>query len=179
MSQSTISTIDPAPPNQAAKVSVPEQLISTRFKKTDSQPSQCTSLPKKVESSVAATKPAKAKLDDVDGGIVASDLWSAAYREAVESVQDEMDITILKGSSVAQLFQKLEEIDKDVTQKSAFVRGMEFLHSVKKPLENFKLALDLASPLAELEPVATTVVGVLKSVTAVSHYLLDSLHFSN
>ncbi|RAO65428.1 uncharacterized protein BHQ10_001440 [Talaromyces amestolkiae] len=164
--QSTISTIDPAPPDQATKVTVPD--VGTKVKKTESQPSQSTSLPKKIESSVAATKPTKVKLDDIDGGIVGSDLWSAAYREAVESMQDEMDITILKGSSVAQLFEKLEEIDKDVNQKSAFVRGMEVLKKAKKPLENFKLALDLASPLAELEPVATTVVGVLKGVTAIA-----------
>lgn len=173
-SQSTISKVDLAPPNQATKD--PERLASTKVSNTLSQAGQCSSQLEKIESSVTATKPAKAKLDV---GIVASDLWSAAYREAVDSLQDEIDVTILMGNNVAQLFQKLEEIEKDVTQESAFVRGVKFLHSIQNPLAKFKLALDLASPLAQLNPVATTVVGVLQAVTAVSHYLLNFLHVSN
>ncbi|KAH8695691.1 hypothetical protein BGW36DRAFT_429550 [Talaromyces proteolyticus] len=99
--------------------------------------------------------------------IVSSNLWSAAYREAVESLGEEIDVAILKGENVAQLFTKLEEIDKDVTQESAFVRGVRYLHSIQKPLETFKQALDLASPLANLEPTASTVVGVVRSVTTI------------
>jgi hypothetical protein len=82
-----------------------------------------------------------------------TDLWSAAYREAVESFGKDIDVAILKGSSAAQLLEKLEDIDKEATQES---------------LERFKLALDLASPLGSLDPTASTVLGVVRSVTAVS-----------
>jgi len=43
------------------------------------------------------------------------DVWSAAYREAVASLGTDIDITILKGDSVADLFRQLEQVDKDAT----------------------------------------------------------------
>jgi hypothetical protein len=49
-----------------------------------------------------------------------------------------------------------------------FLRGVAYLRSIQVPLERFKLALDLASPLANLDPAASTVIGVVRSVTAVS-----------
>ena len=100
--------------------------------------------------------------------IVSSDLWSAAYREAVDSLGNDIDVVILMGSDAAQLFRQLEDIGKEVTQDSAFLRGVAYLHSIQVPLERFKLALDLASPLSSVEPTAATVFGVVRSVTAVS-----------
>lgn len=96
-----------------------------------------------------------------------SDIWSAAYREAVESLGEEIT-TALSGKNAEQLFNELEDIEKEATHESAFLRGVQRLRSLKTPLDNFKLALDLASPLANLEPTASTVFGVVRSVTAVS-----------
>jgi hypothetical protein len=104
---------------------------------------------------------------DIDGVSAPSDLWSAAYREAVESLGEEIDVAILEGQSVAELFIKLEEIDQNVTQKDTFVRGIGYLHSIQGPLETFKTALDLASPVANIDPTASTIVGIVKSVTEV------------
>lgn len=101
-------------------------------------------------------------------GIDSPDLWSAAYREAVENFGGEIDLAILEERNVVQLFRELEDIKKEVTHESAFLRGVQYLHSIWVPLERFKLALDLASPLTNLEPTATTVCGVIRSVTAVS-----------
>ncbi|KAG2002730.1 hypothetical protein GB937_009603 [Aspergillus fischeri] len=53
-------------------------------------------------------------------------------------------------------------------QESAFNRGLQYLRSLQVPLETFKLLLDLMSPLASIEPTATTVVGLLKGVTAIA-----------
>ena len=106
--------------------------------------------------------------DDVISITVSSDLWSAAYREAVDSLGEDIDVAILSGSNVAQLFKELEEIDKEATEESAFLRGVAYLHSIQVPLERFKLALDLASPLSNIDPIATSVFGVVRSVTAVS-----------
>lgn len=106
--------------------------------------------------------------DDIGSVVVSSDLWSAAYREAVHSFGNDIDVAILKGKHLAQLFRELEEIDKDATQESAFLRGVRYLHSIQVPLERFKLALDLASPLTSVEPTATTVFGVVRSVTAIA-----------
>jgi hypothetical protein len=104
---------------------------------------------------------------DIGSVIVSSDLWSAAYREAIENLGDEIDIAILNGKNVAQLFKELEEIGKGVTHESAFLRGVRYLRSLQVPLERFKLALDLASPLTSFEPTAATVFGVVGGVTAV------------
>ena len=106
--------------------------------------------------------------NDIGTISVTSDLWSAAYREAINSLGDDIDVAILMASSTAQLFKELEEIDKDASQESAFLRGVAYLRSIQVPLERFKLVLDLASPLSKLDPTATTVFGVVRSVTAVS-----------
>jgi hypothetical protein len=85
------------------------------------------------------------------------------------------------GSSAAQMFVELEGIDKETTQQSAFLRGVAYLRSIQVPLERFKLALDLASPLGNIEPVASTVIGVVRGVTAVSipsDYCIDGNEWS-
>lgn len=111
---------------------------------------------------------------DIGDGFNNSDLWSAAFREAVDSLDKEIDVAILEGKNVEQLFRGLDEIDKEATQGSAFLRGVKYLHSIQVPLERFKLALDLASPLTSLEPTVTTVFGVVRSVTAVSSMRCES-----
>ena len=108
--------------------------------------------------------------NDLGSGVVSSDLWSAAYREAVFSLGKDIDVAILKGEHVAQLFKGLEDMDKGATQETAFARGVKYLRSIQVPLERFKLALDLSSPLTSIEPTAATVFGVLRSVTAVSFF---------
>jgi hypothetical protein len=108
--------------------------------------------------------------NDIGSITVSSDLWSAAYREAINSLGEDLDVAILMGVNAAQLFKELEEIDNDATQDSAFLRGVTYLRSIQVPLERFKLALDLASPLSKLEPTAATVFGVVSSVTAVSFF---------
>lgn len=100
------------------------------------------------------------------------DLWSAAYREAVEKLGKDVDVAILKGENVAELFMQLEELDKDTVQESAFLRGVKYLHSLQVPLERFKLALDLASPLTSIEPATSAVFGVVRGVTAVSPWTM-------
>ena len=103
-----------------------------------------------------------------------ADIWSEAYREAVESLGKEMDVAILMGNNATQLLMKLEDMDKEAYRKSAFLRGVAYLRSIQVPLERFKLALDLASPLSSLDPTASTVFGVVRGVTAVS--VIDSFH---
>ncbi|KAL2263935.1 hypothetical protein VTK26DRAFT_4122 [Humicola hyalothermophila] len=96
------------------------------------------------------------------------DLWSAAYREAVKSLGDGINVAILKGESVAELFRQLENLEKDTAAESAFLRGVKYLQSLQVPLERFKLALDLATPLTNLEPATSAVCGVVQCVTAIA-----------
>lgn len=103
--------------------------------------------------------------------IVSSDIWSTAYREAVDSLGKDIDVAILKGENIAQLFRQLEEIDQEVAEETLFLRGVKHLKSLQVPLEKFKLALDVAAPLASIEPTTTIVFGVVRSVTAVSSFL--------
>lgn len=100
---------------------------------------------------------------------VSSDLWSAAYSEAVSSFGKDLDVAMLQGKNVEQLFKQLEDLDKDSTQQPAFQRGVGYLRSIQVPLERFKLALDLTSPLATGLGPTTSVVGAVRSVTAVGH----------
>ncbi|KAL4412143.1 ankyrin repeat protein [Colletotrichum abscissum] len=103
---------------------------------------------------------------EVDGA--PSDLWSKAYQEAVQSMGQDVDVAILMGGNIAQLFKELERVDKDATDESAFLRGVRYLRSIQVPLERFKLALDLTAPLTALEPTTSTVFGVIRGVTAVA-----------
>lgn len=95
------------------------------------------------------------------------DIWSAAFREAVEGLGEDI-ASALSGKSAERLFLELEKFEREAAHKSAFLRGLERLRSLKVPLDTLKLALDLASPLANLEPTASTVLGVVRSVTMVS-----------
>jgi hypothetical protein len=45
---------------------------------------------------------------------------------------------------------------------------VRYLHSLQVPLDSFKLALDLVTPLTSIEPTAGMVFGIVKGVTAVS-----------
>lgn len=140
------------------------QKESTDSKNDNSQHTQITSHKHSLDQN-----PPKGQLTQKNhfaSAIGSSDLWSAAYREAVENFEA-MDMAFLEGKSVAQLFQSLEDMEKDATSESAFSRGVKYLHSLQIPLETLKLALDVASPLSNIEPTAATVVGVLRSVTAV------------
>ncbi|KFH40613.1 Vegetative incompatibility protein HET-E-like protein [Hapsidospora chrysogenum ATCC 11550] len=101
-------------------------------------------------------------------GIVPSDLWSAAYCEAIDRLGEDIDLAILQGKNVAQLFRALEGTEKEATQETAFLRGVSYLRSIQVPLERFKLALDLASPLTSLEPTTSTVTGVVRNVSAIA-----------
>ncbi|KAK8931672.1 Vegetative incompatibility protein HET-E-1 [Metarhizium anisopliae] len=109
-------------------------------------------------------EPSQAVVDDAP----ASDLWSAAYREAVESLGEDIDVAILKGKGIEQLFHQLEELNTELTEQSAFLAGVEYLQRIKVPLEKFKLALDLATPLTDMQPVSAAVFGVVKGVTAIA-----------
>ncbi|KAH7360505.1 hypothetical protein BKA65DRAFT_577265 [Rhexocercosporidium sp. MPI-PUGE-AT-0058] len=104
---------------------------------------------------------------DIDTVTTSSDIWSTAYREAVDSLGKDINIAILKGENVAQLLRQLDEIEKD-GQESVFLRGVKYLHSLQVPLERFKLALDLATPLTSIEPTTATVFAVVKSITAIA-----------
>lgn len=96
-----------------------------------------------------------------------TDLWSAAYREAVENLRGVLDAAIFEEEHIQLVLKKLGEVENEETHESAFSRGVRCLRSIQVPLETFKLALDLANPVANLEPVASAVLGVVRGVTAV------------
>ncbi|KAJ5804776.1 uncharacterized protein N7518_001079 [Penicillium psychrosexuale] len=106
--------------------------------------------------------------DGVSNSIASADLWSAAYREAVEMFGKELDIADMKGKNVMQLFHDLEVTGKEKVHESAFLRGLNYLRAHKIYLEGFKLALDLSSPLANMEPATNAAFGVVRSVTAIA-----------
>ncbi|KAL6236320.1 hypothetical protein BDW75DRAFT_207238 [Aspergillus navahoensis] len=112
--------------------------------------------------------------DEVGSVITPSDLWSTAYREAINSMRDEIDIAILESKSIEQLFRELDNAEKQATSESIFMRGVNCLRSLQVPLEKFKLALDLASPLTSLEPTTNAVFGMVRGATAIAITLAAS-----
>lgn len=152
------------PPNEASDA--PRESTNTGNDDAQIQTGQITLHRKSLERNLTTDRSTLG--DGTDNVIVSSDLWSAAYREAVESLGEEIDIAALEGKKVAQLFKELEELENGATHESAFLRGLKRLRDLEPALQKLKLALDLASPLANLEPTARTVVGVVSSVTAVS-----------
>lgn len=96
------------------------------------------------------------------------DVWSLAFAEALDSFGSELDHTLLQGNSAESLMRRLQEMDEDDSQNSAFRRGLDHLRRLRIPLEAIKLALDIATPLVAVEPTAAMAVGVVRSVTAVS-----------
>lgn len=112
-----------------------------------------------------------------DSSTVPTDLWSAAFREAVDTLHPRIDVAHLAGKTTVKLLQDLETVDRSINAESTFRRGLAHLRSAKGPLDNFKLALDLASPLISFEPTAATVVGVVRGVTTVRRYHKIALHF--
>ncbi|KAF7877700.1 hypothetical protein EAF04_001371 [Stromatinia cepivora] len=149
---------------------LPKELPTTRDDTTQTQIDQSTALPR-IHSSGVQDDSSSNHLTpgvEIDSAIVSLDVWSAAYREAVNSLGKDIDSTILKGENLAELFKQLETIDKEVTQESVFLRGVKYLHSLQVPLDSFKLALDLASPLTSIEPTTSMVFGIIKGVTAIA-----------
>ncbi|BCS29175.1 uncharacterized protein APUU_70745A [Aspergillus puulaauensis] len=106
--------------------------------------------------------------------IARSDIWSGPCREAVENLRAELDITLLEGKHVKQKLENIDNIEKEQTQQSAFLRGVKCLRTAKVPLERFKLALDLASPVVSLEPIATAVLGVVRVVAVIATSLANA-----
>ncbi|KAL8901698.1 MAG: hypothetical protein Q9207_005067 [Kuettlingeria erythrocarpa] len=140
--------------------SVPNELVSTNTASTLRISSE--------ECVVDENVPANDSLAIVKDYAIANastDLWSTAYREAVGSFEEEVQTIISKGERIEELFKRLEENNETVTDESLFRRGARRLQA---PLRNFKLALDMARPLASIEPTASTAVGVVTSVTAIA-----------
>ncbi|SPO00078.1 uncharacterized protein DNG_02930 [Cephalotrichum gorgonifer] len=99
----------------------------------------------------------KAEADD--------DIWSVAYREAVERLDEDKREIVTKGERIDELFKRLRESDADNADHSLFRKG---LSKLQKPLQYVKLAVDLAQPLLALEPAAATATGAVKSFTVVA-----------
>lgn len=121
-----------------------------------------------AKDSIAVVEDNNIEDDTVEDDTLAAgstDLWSAAYREAVSSFGEEVKSVILQSERIEKLFTSLEEANEKLAGDSLFRRGVQRLQA---PLRNFKLALDIASPLTSIEPTASTAVGVVSTVTAVS-----------
>lgn len=105
---------------------------------------------------------------DVELSVVTSDMWTSAYSEALNSLEEDVKAVILQGKTAAELFSELDQLDKTASQESAIMKGVQHLKRLQVPLERLKLALDWATPLTSIEPITATVFGVVKGVTAVS-----------
>ncbi|KAL4881143.1 hypothetical protein BJY04DRAFT_218660 [Aspergillus karnatakaensis] len=94
-------------------------------------------------------------------------LWSEAYLQALGQFEEEIGL-VIESKSLKQLLEDLERTAEEVTKGSTFLRGVAYLRAMKIPLERFKVALDLASPLANLEPASSAVFDVVRNVTAIA-----------
>lgn len=94
-----------------------------------------------------------------------SDQWTKAYDEAVAQLDEETRALVSKGRDLQQLFDGLNETNEAHKSQSIFRRG---LNRLQGPVQNFNLVLNIASPLAGLDPTSSAAVGVVESVTTLA-----------
>lgn len=100
-----------------------------------------------------------------DGAMVDSEnIGSLAYCDAIRKLDDESKEMVLRGRNLDQLLKNLGERDAESAKNSLSRKGLK---KVQKPLENVKLAVDLAQPLLDLAPVVATAADAVKSLTIV------------
>lgn len=95
---------------------------------------------------------------------VPSDLWSAAYKEAVGQVDQEIGTLVRSGRNLEELFQSLNEANELHKEESILRRGME---RIKKPMEYLQMILNVTSPAAGMNPASSVAFGVVQSVATV------------
>ena len=96
---------------------------------------------------------------------VGSDRWTAAYREAVSQLDDDVRAFISKEQDLQQLFNGLEKVNDEHRDTSMLRQG---LIMIQKPLRYIDLVMGVAQPVAGLEPSASAAFGIVQSVTTVS-----------
>lgn len=94
-----------------------------------------------------------------------ADPWSAAYEEAVAQLDEEMHALVSRGRDLVELFDNLNESNDMQKSHSIIRRGLERLQT---PIKYMNVALTIASPLASANPIASTAIGIVQSVTTVS-----------
>ena len=102
---------------------VSTELVATRDHDAHSQTNQTTTRAKHPEHTSAHWLPSSKEVGSITGR---SGIWSAAYREAINSLGEDLDVAILMGNNATQLFKELEAIDNDASQHSAFLRGVAY-----------------------------------------------------
>lgn len=107
------------------------------------------------------------------GGIIAntgvhSDVWSKAYQEALKKMGDNIDVAMLASKNAERMLEDLGELCTEAGEKSAAMKGIAKLKSIKPALEKLKFVVEVASPLGDIHPAASTALGVVKSVITVS-----------
>ncbi|KFA71991.1 hypothetical protein S40288_08082 [Stachybotrys chartarum IBT 40288] len=96
---------------------------------------------------------------------VPSDLWSAAYKEAVGQVDQEIGTLVRSGRNLEELFQNLNEANELQKDESILRRGME---RIKKPMEYLQMILNVTSPAAGMNPASSVAFGVVQSVATLA-----------
>ena len=102
--------------------------------------------------------------NDTVGATLSTALRSAAYDEAVLSLDGEEQESIKTGKSIEVMLKELDQSNEEKANESLFRKGARKL---KKPLENFQVGLDLLEPFA-VEPHLGLAVGIVRGVAAVS-----------
>jgi len=106
--------------------------------------------------------------DDYHSAPESKDPWTVAFRDAAKSLEDEVDVALLQGRKLEDLFRELELKEQTTAQDSIFWSGVERLKGIQLPLKILNIALDCANPLTRIEPTMSAVFGVISSASAVS-----------
>lgn len=93
-----------------------------------------------------------------------SDPWTTAYNEAMGQLDDDMRAVVQKGQNLEELFENLSQTNENHKHKSILRRGMDRMQT---PLKFLETTLDVAKPLASLDPGSSAAVGLIQSVTTV------------
>ena len=98
---------------------------------------------------------------------------SAAFARAYLSRTDDEKIALGKTQSLRDLFAKLDSTNTKSKEQSRFRRGVEILQPTLQMLGS---SMNLASPLAALDPIASNAFGIVQSVVKVIYSLWHVRH---
>lgn len=109
------------------------------------------------------------EIEDTKLEIKGNDAWNNAFRDACNKRTPAERAALLQTSSISHLFSQLEKEHSEHSQICAFEKGAKILGGI---LNGLNFLLNLASPVANIEPCTSSALAIVRLVTTVSRLIL-------
>ncbi|KXL48958.1 hypothetical protein M433DRAFT_2704 [Acidomyces richmondensis BFW] len=102
------------------------------------------------------------EIEDTKLEIKGNDAWNNAFRDACNKRTPAERAALLQTSSISHLFSQLEKEHSEHSQICAFEKGAKILGGI---LNGLNFLLNLASPVANIEPCTSSALAIVRLVT--------------